>query len=311
MRIVWVTDYNPFSEVGGGALSDKACIVSGMRAGHTIDIFPSEMLGTAGIANYDLMVVSNAFKLDPRLLIQASKVLPYVMYLHDYWPLCTYHLFYPMTEKCKACSNIQFTRELVLNSKLNIFLSPLHREAWSYAIPELKEHEHYLHVSPVDTELFKVYEGVNRIPNSVLMVNSLLDYKGAENTMKYIQEHPQTTFTYIGGRDEKYPLPANVGEYGFVAPSTLPEFYSQAESFLFLPNTPQPCTRTVIEAKLCGVPKLILNDLVGVATFPEFKLKGDEFRKWIAESSYRFWIAVEASMPEFTMPGFIEPKSVL
>lgn len=296
MRIAWITDYNPFDVTpGGGALSDKACIIKGMQTGHTIDIISSDALGAAGIANYDLMVVSNAFKINFNELLHATKILPYVMYLHDYWPLCTYHLYYPMTQKCKVCSNLSVTLELLLNSKLNIYLSPLHLDAWSYVIPELKEHPHYLHVSPVDTELFRHIEGVQRIPNSVLMVNSLLDYKGAENTLKHITDHKDLAFTHIGAKDDKYPLPHNVGVYGYVAPSTLPEFYSQAESFLFLPNTPQPCTRTVIEAKLCGVPKLILNDLVGVASFPEFKLQGDEFRQWIAESPYRFWLAVEAA----------------
>lgn len=296
MRIAWLTDFNPFEPTpGGGALSDRACIVKGMQLGHKIDIISSDSLGAAGLANYDLLVVSNAFRIDPGLLIQTSSILPYIMYLHDYWPLCPYHLYYPMTIKCKTCNNLPFTRELLLNSLMNIYLSPLHLETWSYVIPELKEQDHYLHVSPVDTELFEPLE-VPRIPNSVLMVNSLLDYKGAENTLKFINENKDLAFTYIGAKDDKYKLPPNVGSYGYVAPGTLPEFYSQAESFLFLPSTPQPCTRTVIEAKLCGVPKLIINDLVGVASFPEFKLQDGEFRKWIEESPYRFWLAIEAAM---------------
>lgn len=293
MKILFWTDFSPFEHQGGGALSDHAVIIEGIRRGHEIEVVNSETIITIGVRNFDLLVISNAFKASPDLLVRSSKALPYVMYLHDYFPGCPYHLHYPWAEKCKSCKNLPLVRELLLNSHLNIFLSPLHLQAWSWMIPELKDHPHHLHVSPVDTELFKPMEGVQRIPNSVLTINTLLEFKGLENTLKYMQEHPEKHFTYIGAKDDRIPLPKNVGAYGFVAGSTLPEFYNQAEAFLMLPSNPEPCCRTVIEAKLCGVPKLIINDLVGVASYPEFNLSLDKFREWVAGSSGRFWDKIE------------------
>lgn len=246
-----------------------------------------------GIANFDLMVISNAHFFDLNELFRASRIVPYIFYSHDYWPMCQYKLFYPMQEKCKHCKSLPYTRQLLLNSIFNIFLSPLHLEAWSYAIPELKDHPHYLHVSPVDTELFQPIEGVKRIPNSVLGVNSLVRFKGASKVLEYVRAHPEFVFTFVGAKDEDINLPSNAHFYGYVANSTLPEFYSQAEYFIHLPINPQPCERSAIEARLCGVPKLILNENVGVTSYPEFSLPIGEFRTWIKNSPKRFWDRIE------------------
>lgn len=294
MRIAWLTDYNPMeASAAGGALSDRACVIEGIKRGHSFDVVNKDTLKAIGIANFDLMIISNAHFFDLNELLQASRIVPYIFYSHDYWPLCQYKLFYAMQEKCKHCKNLPFTRQLLLNSILNIFLSPLHLEAWSYAIPELKDHAHHLHVSPVDTELFHPIEGVKRIPNSVLGINSLVRFKGASKVLEYVREHPELIFTFVGAKDEDINLPGNAVFTGYVANSTLPEFYSQAEHFIHLPTNIMPCERTVIEAMLCEVPKLILNENVGVASYSEFKLKGEEFRQWIANSPKRFWDRIE------------------
>lgn len=294
MRIAWLTDYNPMEvSAAGGALSDRACVIEGIKRGHSFDVVNKDTLKAIGIPNFDLMIISNAHFFDLNELLQASKLLPYIFYSHDYWPLCQYKLFYPMEEKCKHCKSLPFTHHLLLNSFLNIFLSPLHLEAWSFAIPELKDHPHHLHVSPVDIELFHPIEGAKRIPNSVLGINSLVRFKGASKVLEYVRAHPELTFTFVGAKDEDINLPSNAHFYGYVANSTLPEFLSQAEYFVHLPQNPMPCERTVIESKLCGVPKLILNENVGVASYPEFNLPTEEFRTWIKESPKRFWNKIE------------------
>jgi hypothetical protein len=297
VRIAWLTDYNPMeASAAGGALSDRACIVEGIKRGYKFEVVNKDTLRTVGIANFDLMVISNAHFFNLNELYQASRLIPYVFYSHDYFSLCQFKLFYPMEEKCKSCKSLPFTRQLLLNSALNIFLSPLHLEAWSYAIPELKDHPYHLHVSPVDVELFKPVEGVKRISNSVLGVNSLVRFKGASKVLEYVRGHPELVFTFIGAKDEDIVLPSNAHFLGYVANSTMPELYSQAEYFLHLPQNASPCERTAIEAKLCGVPKLILNENVGVTSYPEFNLPIERFRDWIKNSPKRFWDKIEGSL---------------
>jgi hypothetical protein len=121
----------------------------------------------------------------------------------------------------------------------------------------------------------------------------LLKFKDLENVIQYAKTHPERTITCVGAKEANVKLPSNVIPIGAVSPEELPGMYVQTEEFLHIPNYCEPCGRTVIEAKLCGVPKLVLNELVGVASYPEFKYDRDEFAKWIGGSARIFWEQVE------------------
>lgn len=294
LHIAWLQDLNPFTHDSGAEQSDRAAIVEGIRRGHEIQIVLPETLRITGIKNFDLAVISNATCFNQEEIARTAIAIPYVMYLHDYWPLCSYRLFYPMKEKCKTCKNTKgFAEQLLKRSVLNIFLSPLHLEAWKYALPFVEDKSHYFHVSPVDTELFTLNSEVNRLKNTVLGVNSLIPFKGMKNILAYVEEHKELSFTFVGAKDDSIELPKNANFFGYVSPKTLPEFYWQAEYFIHLPNCIAPCERTVIEAKLSGC-KLILNENVGVASYKEFEsLNYSDFKVWIKDSTARFWNKIE------------------
>ena len=240
MRILWLSDFNICAEQGGGGeLSDHACYKEGLRRGHELLLGTPEYTKYDAVGESDLLVVSNASRFDRGFLRDATSKVPYVFYAHDYFPLCTWRLHFPGLERCRCCPNLGFARGFVMGSALNIFLSPLHREAWLKAIPELADRPYHLHPSPVDVECFKPL-GLPRVPNSVLVINAL-PFKGSKNVADYAREHPELTFTMIGARDDSIEWPENCYHLGFIPYSRLPEMYSQTEAFLELPNTPQPC----------------------------------------------------------------------
>ena len=292
-KIGWVCDYDCMvGEGGGGELSERAVIVEGIKRGHDIEIVTPHTPNKQGVLTADIVILGSGSRFSPQLLAQLVEQQEVVMYLHDFWPLCKYRLFYSDLEKCKTtCPNLPLTKKLLLSSTLRIFLSPLHQRLWERAIPELADRDAYLHVSPVDTDLFQPMD-VPKVPNSSLCVNCLARFKDLDNTIKYAKKHPERTITCIGAQEPNVKLPANIVPIGNVPQVEMPGMYAQTEEFLHLVNYCEPCGRTTIEAKLCNTP-LKLNKLVGVASYKEFKYGRDKFAAWIKDSPRRFWRKIE------------------
>ena len=293
-KISWICDYDcMIGEGGGGELSERAVITEGIRRGHDIELCTPNTPNKNNVLKSDIAIIGNASRFPSQYLAQVSEQQEIVMYVHDFWPLCRHRLFYSALDKCKTtCPHLPFAKKMLLSSSLNIFLSPLHKKMWSRSIPDLFHTPSYLHVSPVDTKLFVPLD-VPKIPNSTLCVNCLLKFKDLENVIKYAEENPERTITCVGAKEANVKLPPNVIPIGAVSQQELPGMYVQSEEFLHLPDYCEPCGRSVIEAKLCGVPKLVLNKLVGVASFKQFKYSRGEFAEWIDDSARRFWCELE------------------
>lgn len=291
-KISWICDINPLSNANSGAeLSEKMVINEGIRQGHDINIFTPQS-GLNGSAATDFVIIGNASLFKREDLIKLAEIRPTIFYIHDFFPLCKYRLYYPDLEKCKTtCPNLDFTKEFMLSTVMNIFLSPLHKGLWESAIPELADHPSYLHPSPIDTSTFRLYNNIKRLEGTVVGVNSLLGFKGKENILAYVNDHSSTSFTFFGGKDPDVKLPPNATYLGPVPNYEMPGIFAQAESYIHLPSTCDPFCRTAVEAKLCGA-KVITNKLVGATSYPEFRLPYDEFVDWISNSPKNFWTEV-------------------
>ena len=297
IKVAWICDYNQFAGEGSGAeLSEKSVIEEGIRKGYSIDLVLPNTPAINEVHRADLVIIGSTTRFSRQYLAKVTETTKYVMFLHDMSPICSWRAFFPDLPKCKkTCPNLNFTKKLLLNSSLNIFLTPLHYRVWCRVIPEIKNIEHYLHVPTVKMEPI---DGVQRIPNSVVGINVLWSFK-AGNVLAYATEHPELTFTFYGGTDNPKivnELPKNCVAMGRVAQEEMAGIYSQAQSFIHLPSHVMAAERTVIEAKLCGIPKLILNKLVGVTSYKQFKYDRDDFAAWVGNSANRFWEKIEKEM---------------
>ena len=291
-NISWLADYDFLARLAGGAeMSDREAYLHGLKKEYNMELVTPQSAQMFNPQLTDLIVVSNATQFNFQQLQQILSLKPYVMYIHDYWPLCKYRLFYPMLEKCKKCKNLESSKKLLLNSVLNIFLSPLHLEAWSFAIPELKDHPYHIHPSPVNLELFSPMD-VERNPNAGIVVNALA-FKGSRNTMEWCKQHPDITFTIVGGQPQDVSIPKNCEYVGSIPTLKMPSMYAQAAYYVELPNTPQPYNRSVLEAKLMGIPNLIVNENIGALSYPWFKEDNKIVRKHIKEAVPIWWKKVE------------------
>ena len=293
MKVAFISDYNCMGGEGSGAeLSEKAVLLEGIRKGYDIQLFTPNSPQPNEVFNADFIIIGNASRWASSFLSKLIEQQEVINYIHDSFPLCKWRLFYPDLPKCRICPNLSFAKKMLLNSTLNIFLSPLHYRMWKRVLAELKDVPSYLHVSTVDINLFKPSNTL-KIPNSVLCINCLLKCKDLDNVIKYAEDNPDKTITCVGGIEEKLKLPRNIDYIGGVPNTQLPNMYAQTEAFFHCPNTIDACSRATIEAKLSGVKRLILNKLIGVASYKEFRYERAEFANWIDGSPKRFWEAIQ------------------
>jgi len=183
---------------------------------------------------------------------------------------------------------------LLSQSKLIVWLSPLHRQYWLRSCPELEDHPYALIPPCVDPWLFEeARANVGRLRNTALGVNCLLSFKGRQNVLEYARRHPEVNFTFVGGRDNPSgPLPPNCRYIGPKPRSEMPKLYATHDYFIHLPSTPQPGERTVLEAYFSGA-KLILNELVGILSYRLDWSNRQAVKRLVLEAPAKFWDKVE------------------
>ena len=283
MKIAWVQDKNPFGTFSGAEATDRGHIIHGLRQGHEIEVvLPAE----TDVSWADLVVISNAASFTVEGLTNPGR--PYVLFLHDYWALCMWRLYYPMQEKCLDCYLKPRYLPLLLGSEMIIWLSPLHRESWLWTYPELVSHPYAMVPASIDINQF-FDMGLDR--SGVIAVNSGSKFKGYERVKEWAEENRDMSLTLVGPLEG--PMPPNVKAVEAIIPARgMNRLYNGFESFLHLPQNPMPFDRTIAEAYLAGC-KIISNELVGALSWPFFREGRDAVRSNLALASSMFWEAIE------------------
>ena len=270
-RIAWLADRHI---TGGAELSEALVIKVGRDCGYLIDVVPTSrskdvILKSLEIA--DLVVLGNLWGLDPasmspilRLLYEDRK--PYVKYEHDH----------------RELSRPEFSRYLFRNSRLNVFLSPIH----------LKNHQEVLGCEgimlplAVDVDAFKPVEGVERVPNTAL-VSNVRSFKSWTALQAYVNDHPEITFDVLV--DEGCPVTGqNVKPLPMVPHEIMPRLYSAHEYLVHLLDGWGAGERVVIEACLCGC-KIVANEKVGHLSWGWDLTDTEGLREKVRKAPYEFW----------------------
>jgi glycosyltransferase involved in cell wall biosynthesis len=161
-------------------------------------------------------------------------------------------------DSCDANKNI--FNSFYKKSKMNVFLSPLHR-ATIERVLNIKNHSFILKPL-IDTTKFKNMNLVRDI--DYLFVGVIGEAKGYQNLKKYFLNSGKK-LTLAGKNITGESL--EWAEYlGILPYEELPTLYNRAENFVFLPRWPEPQGRVIVEAALSGC-KLITNEMCGATSF--------------------------------------------
>jgi len=237
------------------------------------------------------IIISNVSQFSRPEIFQRllEKKKPCIWFFHDYWPIAKYRLHYPMLEKCKTCYRRDLWLSVLLEAKLLIWLSPLHRESWLFTCPELRDRPYAIVPSPIDS---KVFYDMKLPRKGVICVSSLFPFKGRDNVLQWAKGHPEIQVEIMSGNplpDE--PLPPNCKDIGGQPFHLLNEIFNKHEIFLHLPGTPQPFDRAVAEAYLAGC-DIIGNKLIGALSYDWFTSR-EEVANHCGSASTLFWEKVE------------------
>lgn len=301
MRVGFVSAFPVFAALGGGGaeMSDYAMIREGFKRDHQIQqVLNLEAMAMGG---FDCLILANyrTNRGEPvwsmPLLIEGVQKTPTIIYNHDI-PMCHHQLWYPAAERCKTCPNGDRTRALLESAVLNVFLSPLHVRRLAETQPWIDDLARFLTPSPIDVKFYRDRNSL-RVPGTVLGINSLTPLKGGPKVLEYVKEHPELQFAFVG--ESAYPqagLPKNATWLGPRPPAQMPDLFSQHDIFLHLPPSLDPFSRSITEARLCGIKKFVRNDNIGACSYNEWRLNDQTFRDWIAGAPRRFWEAVEQAV---------------
>jgi len=301
VRVAFVQDLNPFLHGGGAQATDQEIVKEAFRRGHDVDLITPESFPPIEAISCDLVVFSNIHTLmfmdNGKRLLQLAEKHSYVVFHHDYF--CRYRLYYPMLPKCKNCVYIDPWKKLYSQSVLNMLMSPLHREGFLYAMPEIINHPCTFVPSAINPKDYQLKEAVEPEPNTVIGVNCLFGFKGKENVLKYAREHFELRFTFAGGMDGEAVLPPNSRYIGPKNRGELVQLYAHSEYLIHLPSQPSPADRVPVEFLIANPNgKLITNRNVGILSYPNViqggKVNRDELIRLVSTAPQTFWNEVEA-----------------
>jgi glycosyltransferase involved in cell wall biosynthesis len=297
LNVLWFQDLPIFPAYGGAQLTDRIHFLEGARRGYKLDPVHPQEFNPTKLDQTDLVILSNVTAFPEEQLSQVIEKKPFILFMHDY--PCRWRGYFPGAERCLKCNRLTLWRRLFMQSRLNIFLSPLHYEMHTMLIPEIADRPHVEIPSPIDTSIFYP-KPVERKAATVLWLGPFTRYKGIHLAIAFSEAKKQYIYTFMGqdvggieeGWTERIMALGHTVLPG-VPNEMLPNVYSQFEYFLELPGTAMPCERVALEARCCGC-KLFTNELLGAASYDWFR-HGTiaDVRDHVTRSPQDFWEAIE------------------
>jgi hypothetical protein len=274
-KIIWIQD---LMMIGGAEISCQHVVAVGSNCGFDINVVTQDNTLEEiirALQSAELAIINNIWgfsgaQIQVMLSFIYGNRLPYVKYEHDH----------------RELNRKEFSRPLFQRSKLNVFLSPMHRDNH---MRELNCDGICLPLA-IDTKQFKPVEGVNRAKDSAVICN-VRNFKTWTNLQMYINEHKDMSFTVIA--DNPVVTGDNVKKKNMVSHSDMPKVYSEHEYLVHLLDGLGAGERVVFEAALCGC-KVIANAGVGHMSWQKNLNDLEEIRSWLDAAPYQFWQEVEA-----------------
>lgn len=263
-RVVWLQNY---VKEGGAEISNYRCVSVGRNLGFDIvGVDIDDVRGYELLRKADVIIVNNlhAAGREKALEYLSRTTIPYIKYEHDM---------------------LEVEPSLFINSKLNVFISPMQREFYSRSLGiDLSEKSICLPLA-IDPDRWE-YKANGRVPDSVFIPAY---GKCRDNAMQFIAENPGKKVAIAGNVK---PLAGNVECIGEVPHGKMSEFYHRFETVYHCPHHRYAGDRVVFEAVLCGC-KLITSEHAGHTSWDFDWRDHGVLRPRLREAVYEFWRQVE------------------
>lgn len=310
---------DPFHYRGGGEMISSALIDCGRNRGHDINIVSVRPRRGNLRARSDLFVLIDVFNhghswrslgawraFESWVLDIATNDGRFVHFINAYADVCnlpylpcsgsggggggcpekplTHGLGWLYRDRTSSCfAERASVRSLFTRSKLNIFLSPLHRDVSHRLLGVGDGAPPSFVLGPmIDTNRFRKL-GLER-DIEYLFVGVIGEAKGLQEMRR---RFAGTDIHLVGrlGYGEVLDFGRHIPHVPY---DEVPIWMNRARNFVFLPRWPEPQGRVVVEAALCGC-TIVGNDFVGALSFGYDLSDPNNF----TDEETRFWTAIE------------------
>lgn len=275
----------------GAELSSGKWIKEGHQRGHDVDVLVPDTFQSADeIAGYDVVVTKNVqnFSREQLTALMAPGV-NHVAWPSDYaWT--RWRLYFAFQEHHRDLDKLDFWHQFFTSTLFNVYLSPLHRDAYEWVMPGLADHPSILSPPPVDVDLWH-HDGQYR-GGTACTISGGMEFKGLHNHLDWAADHPHQEFTFYGGMRDHVNLPPNAEHTGRLPFPELIARVQGTEVYVELPSTAQPFNQTAVQGWL-ACSRVVTNELVGAAGYDWYGGSVDACRKALSEALPVFWTRLE------------------
>jgi len=268
MKIAWISDFKSY----GGGEDSQNILLKNKPDDLDIDL----IYGGNLTKDYDLYVV-NSFRTLSRLQMQFLMTQEYIVAWRDIIDTVHDNLLY----------------DFYLNAKMNIFLSPLHKD-------EFVKKFNIIDASIVTNKWICIapyfdisqHESLHKRPHDILWCGDIQNHKGIEEVLVWAREHNKVIDFYGKGH------PTIIGQLeeskyanymGHV--DKIKYIYPQYKNFIHFSDKIETFGRSCMEAYLSGCNMIVNKEKIGMYSYDRFP--GGNMQKWFDEHLERFWKIVK------------------
>lgn len=255
-KIYYISDFFLSDLVGGGELNDYELCSMLRNQSYKVTKIRSHELKLDILDKYCTYIISNFINLKNDIKDYITNNCKYIIYEHDHKYLRSRNpgLYNNYTAPIEDLINQEFYK----NAKK--------------VICQTSFHETIIKNNIKDCNLENVSGNLWSIENLDLIRElSKKEKKDCYSIVDSKIPHKNTLETIFYCKQKKY-------NYELIASKNYQEFLSLMSNnnkFIFLPKTPETCSRVIVEAKMMNI-KVITNKKVGASYEPWFSLKGEE-----------------------------------
>jgi glycosyltransferase involved in cell wall biosynthesis len=284
MRALVISDFGIHHTPGGAQRSNDIIIKKGLELGHEIDVvhYDSDFSILNRTGDYDYVISSNMEQ-----LCRVNGLIDLLYSLNNHVRLeHDMNMYLQDEDRYKLFSNCYKT----------FFLTEYHHNRYLDFYGDYFQNVEIV-ADPIDTKLFYGFGGERE--DVILSTGFMHSLKGTNVFINYTKQNPDKDFVYAGWGSEFFMDQIrslkNVEFLGSVAYSDMPALYNRVSSIFYKPNIHEPFCRSVGEAILCGVPNLVVNDIIG-CVHEESRLGFDEFKNSCNNAATKFWKAIDENI---------------
>jgi len=290
MKIAWFNDYSIEQYVGGATITNQIMINEGRKRGHEIIVFThdQDIKFEHELDKFNIIILNNINMFKEGVISFIIHNKKYVNYVHDYG-FCQYRNL--RCDSCNEnCSPSPFFIKLFANSKLNIFLSPLHLENHKKFFGMTLRDAIFI-PSPLEKGMFHPNKTKK---NEYLFVGVLMNHKGINQVLDYADS--QKIKLNIAGKKINKEVAERIDKYhnylGEFKYEEMPKIYGNYSYMLTNPQWDEPFGRVYSEALAsgCNIIKFQKSHKTGIESY---NLPNEDMLDLCYSAPELFWDEVE------------------